>query len=284
MHSFNSRHTALAAACLATTAVAFAPSLASAQVDPDEGDIGLRVVDGKIDTTLVAEDGGGFDGPAQRAFAAFLGTREENSNDADIYSPPPPGSSGTESFVTNTPGFDSLPGTFAGGSSVGLDVTSPTLLSDNVVRYDVVSNTLVPTDVQVQAFFSQPARLARTTDPDGSTPLFLPVFAGSEDEQETGRFHRHYNYALFEGDPDPSTGDLSQPTTNGVYVLEADLVSTDSSVGRSDPFFLVFGYNTPGSDSVAAINYLNATFVPEPTGLAALGLGGLALLRRRRVR
>ena len=260
-----------------------APAFASAQAAPDEGDIGLRLRNGRLDTTLVGEDDpNGFAGPTVRTFAAFLGTRETNTGNPSIYSPPPGGQSGTETFVTNTPGFDSLPGTFATGTSVGLDITSPTLLPSNVVRYDPATNSLVPTAVNVQAFFSQPAALGRTTDPAGSDPLYLPVFSGQSDEQEGGRYHRHYNYALFEGGPDPTTGDLMPPSAPGVYVLEADLASTQAGVGRSDPFFLVFGFQTPGEDSVAAINYLNANVVPEPASLGLIGLGGLALLRRAR--
>ena len=262
------------AALIAPAALALLPAAASAQLDA--GDVGLTVESGRIVTNLIPEDGG--DASPRRVFVGELGVFEDEGDGA-IFPPPVAGGVPT----TNTPGFDSEAGTFAVGQSVGLDVLSNALLDRPVVRYDPAADALAATGVDVQVSFTN-SNITRTngeTTATGSAGvLFLPVFSGGGGEQDAGRFHRHYNFALFDG-IDGGTGALLAPA-DGVYVLEADLDYTGTDIASSDPFLFVFGVNAPDADVREAVDFLNANVVPEPTGLAAVAVGAVALLRRRR--
>lgn len=265
-------------------ALAGLPAVGLAQLDA--GDVGLAIDNGKIVTGLIAEEEGGDGGDTipdrRRVFIGEVGVFEDEGDDI-VFSPRPGNDAGAPS--TNTPGFDSNPGTFAVGQSLGLDILSNDLIDSPVVRYDVGSDSLVSTTVDVQASFTS-ARITRTT---GNTPqdttegpsgvILLPVF--DEDEGDgSGRWHRHYNFSLFDG-IDGTSGDLIA-AGDGVYVLEADIDYTGTEFADTDPFFFVFGVGRPDLEVQAAVDFLNANVVPEPTGLAAIALGSLTLLRRRR--
>ncbi|MEM8874751.1 MAG: PEP-CTERM sorting domain-containing protein [Planctomycetota bacterium] len=251
----------------------------------EEGDIGLRLNSaGQIETTLTAEGSGDFTGPTERVFVSELETEGLGEFDP-VFSPLPPGVSVP---TGNTPGFDSPDNTFAIGSEVGLDIFTPSVLSDNFVGYDPIADafTTVPDGTGVQFFFSSPSALARTTEPVASTDLLLPVFDGSSPSDETGpgRWHRHYVISIF-GGIDDTSGDLLAPA-GGVYVLEFDVITTDPSVLDSEPTFVVFGVGEEGidfedADLDAAVALVEAT-IPEPASLGLLGLAGLGLMRRRK--
>ena len=262
---------------IAVTAAALlaVPSLASA--DGDAGDIAVRIAGGQIETSFVADadmSGSDFDGPVSRVFVADFG-EFEGGDDGDIFAPPPGGFSGEEDFITNLPGFDSAPGTFDPGALVGLDVvTGGTFFGDNLVRYDPPSDSVVSTGADLQINFGNDLR--RTDGSFGSDPLYLPAFSGGE--QDAGRWHRHYPFAVYDGLG--ADGDLTAPGA-GVYILEAELATLQPGVGSSDPLFIVFGVNSPEADVDAAVDFVTAA-IPEPTGLSLLGVAGLALVRRRR--
>ena len=253
-----------------------APSLAFAG---DEGDIGLRIVDGAIQTTVVGDDNGTgneFDGPTERVFIADFGEFEDG--DPDIFADPFPGTSETDDFVTNIPGFDSQPLTFLPGANVGIDIqTDSPLFGDNLTRFD--GTDAIATGVELQASFGNMFR--RTNGPDGS-PLFLPAFTGSTDpdsEQDAGRWHRHYSFALF-GGVDNTNGNLVAPG-DGVYLLEFEIATEQPGIDTSDSGFIVFGVGSTEAEVDEAVEFLEAT-IPEPTSAAVLAIGGLVMLRRRR--
>ncbi|MEL7239263.1 MAG: hypothetical protein AAGK78_10405, partial [Planctomycetota bacterium] len=244
------------------TLAAAAPALAS-----EGGDVGVRIVNGQIDTISIEEGGTDFSGPTQRVFVADFGEFEDG--DEAIFSPPPPGLSDTDSFVTNLPGFDTLPDTFTPGVNVGLDVNlDSTFFGSNVVEYDPATDTVGSTSVDVQISFG--SALSRTDGSFGTDPLSLPTFSGGGGEFDSGRWHRHYVYAVYDG-LDTSTGDLIPPA-NGVYILEAVLSTEDAGIADSDSIFLVFGVGASESDVEAAEDFLLAT-IPEPASLALLGVG-----------
>ena len=257
-------------------ALAALPGLAAAQVAGDTGDVGLRITGGRIQTTLVGDGDNAFGGPQRRVFAADFG-EFETGDDPDIYSGAPQGG-GIGSFITNLPGFDSAPGTFAPGANVGLDVvTGDLLFGDNLVRYDPATDSAVSTPAELQINFG--GDLRRTDGSFGGGPLYLAAFNGGTGEEQNGRWHRHLPFAVY-GGVDNTTGDLTAPA-DGTYILQAELATLQPGVGTSQPLFVVLGVNTSQDEVAAAVNFVNAS-VPEPSSLALLGVGGLALLRRRR--
>ncbi|MEO0477358.1 MAG: PEP-CTERM sorting domain-containing protein, partial [Planctomycetota bacterium] len=242
------------------------------------GDIGLRLENNKIVTTVVGDGVDPFGDAEERVFEAVLDDFESGA-DADIFSPPPTGLTGTENFVTNLPGFDTSAGLFSTGSTVGIDITTPTLLSESLMRFD--GSGLVSTAVDLQASFDTSFTRTDGTN-SGSAILSLPVFSSGLGEQDAGRWHRHYVWALYEG-LDGNSGDLLAPS-NGVYVLELDVVTDESGIDASDPLFIVFGVGVPESQTDAALEYVENNVVPEPTSALALlaGAGLIAVRRRRR--
>jgi len=91
----------------------------------------------------------------------------------------------------------------------------------------------------------------------------------------TGKLHKHIDFFMLD-----SVG-VSDNIADGLYVLPLEL--TQTGLNSSDPFFIVFA--TEGiEESVheAGADWVAANLVPEPTSFALLGLGGIALLARRR--
>jgi hypothetical protein len=81
-------------------------------------------------------------------------------------------------------------------------------------------------------------------------------------------FDEHYDFYL----NDPETG---------VYLLALDLSSSDSGIGAARTTYLVFNNGEDEMVHDAAIAYVEDVIVPAPASLAVLGLGALAMRRRR---
>lgn len=88
----------------------------------------------------------------------------------------------------------------------------------------------------------------------------------------SGFLHKHITFNL-------SNTDASTPD-GGFYLWSLTL-----SVGQlsSDPAYFVHGFGEHNEIAhEAAVDFIQSTVVPEPSSLALLSLGGLALMRRRR--
>ena len=81
-------------------------------------------------------------------------------------------------------------------------------------------------------------------------------------------FDEHYDFYL--NDPEP-----------GVYLLALDLWSDDRSILGAATTYLVFDYDAAPGEHDRAIAYVEDVIIPAPASLAVLGLGALALRRRR---
>lgn len=81
-------------------------------------------------------------------------------------------------------------------------------------------------------------------------------------------FDEHYDFFL--NDPEP-----------GVYLLALDLFSSDPSIRGARTTYLVFDYDAAPGQHDAAIHYVEDVIIPSPGSLALLGLGTLAIRRRR---
>ena len=96
-----------------------------------------------------------------------------------------------------------------------------------------------------------------------------------------GTVHRHFVSSLYANDLAsnvPGEIDFLAPP-EGVYAFSLELTLTqDQTTYVSDPFWIVFNNGLNEELHEAAM----AALVPEPASLSLLGIGVLALLRRRR--
>ncbi|MFI4914952.1 MAG: hypothetical protein ACIAS6_00420 [Phycisphaerales bacterium JB060] len=153
------------------------------------------------------------------------------------------------SIFADEPGLFPAPGEFP-DSDLGFDFASP------VRRWN--GSTF---ESATQTYTLEFGPLSATSPATGSAPGFgIGVGPAGFDE--------HYDFYL--NDPEP-----------GVYLLALDLWSSDAGIGDALTTYLVFDYDTAPGAHDAAIHYVEDVIVPAPASLAVLGLGALALRRRR---
>lgn len=147
------------------------------------------------------------------------------------------------------PGLFSEAGVFP-DSDLNFDFASP------VQRWDGSTFVSAP-----QTYTLEFGPLSATSPSVGSAPGFgIAVGPAGFDE--------HYDFYL----NDPETG---------VFLLALDLSSSDSSIGGALTTYFVFNNGEDEMVHDAAIDYVQDVIIPAPGSLALLGLGALAMRRRR---
>lgn len=213
----------------------------------EEGDVFLSIENGRIVTGLFQEPIGGPEviTPGVRVFKGELGIDVPNFADE--------------------PGFKSEPGTFALGTEVGFRITRA-LRQWNGSSFDQLANLTMG-----MSFGGSLQATSPIFDPLSSidAPSFsIPVEPYSADPQ-LGDWHRHPGFTL------------NAPATDGVYLMELELFSTDPSVQASDFIWIVWGQNADEAALDAALEHAESV-IPAPSAALVLVLGGGLALRRRR--
>jgi len=75
--------------------------------------------------------------------------------------------------------------------------------------------------------------------------------------------------------------ELSASTLTGIYMFPAELQSSSGSIANSLPFWVVYNYGDTEEAHGAAMNYVQANYVPEPAFMSVLGAVAMLTLRRR---
>ena len=141
------------------------------------------------------------------------------------------------------PGFDSQPGKFPSGSSIGFSIV------DSLRKWDGSNFDTIPDETLSIGFGTSLGLITSPETPQIVTGFDLNV-AGD------GSWHRHYDFVL------------NSPASAGVYLLSLQLDSSDAAIAPTDPFYIVFNQNDSESNHAAAIAFVESSLVvPEPGSL-----------------
>ena len=111
-----------------------------------------------------------------------------------------------------------------------------------------------------------------TTTPTSGLGGSLDVTSSS------GVLHRHIGFALRGNDK--LLYDYAPVPSDGIYLLALSL--SQPTLTPSDPVYFLFGRGVSDAALTSAAQFVQTTYVPEPASFAAIGLGMMALLKRRR--
>jgi hypothetical protein len=173
-------------------------------------------------------------------------------------------------YVSEAPGFDSLPGLLEEGEQIGFSVLQ------SLLYWDGEELTAPGSGVGLSLFVGSNSRVVNQAS--GSLAGFTLGGGGlDEDENYVGNFHKHFDFVLSEGAPVGAYGVL----------LELTPINT-SRFAASDPFLLVFNRGLGDAAFESGVDAMvQVTAVPEPSSIALAGLGvaglaGAAVRRRMR--
>jgi hypothetical protein len=173
-------------------------------------------------------------------------------------------------YVSEAPGFDSLPGLLTPTEQIGFNVLQ------SLLYWDGEELAAPGSGVGLSLLFGSNSRVV--TQASGSQAGFSLGGGGlDEDENYVGDFHKHFDFVLSSGAPVGAYGVLLQLTP----------IDTSRFVA-SDPFLLVFNRGLGHEEFEAGVDAMvQVTAVPEPSSVALAGLGvaglaGAALRRRMR--
>ncbi len=139
--------------------------------------------------------------------------------------------------TTDEPGFDCEPFTFPAFT------TNTFRIRDSLRRWNNSDfGALSPSQLDI-AFSTLSVQTPQTP---GTVDGFALSVASN------GTWHRHFDYTLL------------SPATNGVYLLQLSMASSDPSIQESDPFWIVFGQNVDTSILTAAYTWARDTLPGTP--------------------
>ena len=244
----------------ASACAACAPTLVRAQ----HADVSPRVSNGRI-VTDAFDDAAGAVTPGGRVFAYDFG-----EDPLDPYFAADPG---FNAFAgSGLPAGGQLRFDVVGAASLGL----PANLSYWNGAGTEVSLTAAPAGEALRL------NLGAQNVTVGSGTTGLAGFAIGTAAAD-GSLHRHLNSFLLGPDGNAEAGDGVVPAA-GVYVVPIELTSSDAAVADSAPLFLVFNNGLSEAAHDRAVEYVEASLVPEPAALGLIGWGASALLSGRRRR
>lgn len=190
-----------------TAATSLCLSISSAWAQPHDDEIILTVTNDAIQTNT-------SEGP-ERLFVSHLGEVFPN--------------------FTDTPGFDSAPGTFDAGSRIGFNLQGP------LRKWDGASFVHATTTEQMEIAFSS---LIRITPSTATQVEGFTLAVGSN-----GQWHRHLEFTLL------------PPASDGLYLLELDLFSTLPNLLPSTSFWILFNQNAAPEQEIAAEAWVRTTLI-----------------------
>ena len=177
-------------------------------------------------------------------------------------------------YVSEAPGFDSLPELLTPTEQIGFNVLQ------SLLYWDGDALTAPGSGVTLSLLFGtgSPRSSRDVTQASGSLTGFSLGGGGlDEEENYVGNFHKHFDFELSSGAPVGAYGVLLELTPAG-----------SSTFTKSDPFLIVFNRGLADPAFEAGVDAMvEVTAVPEPSSVALAGLGvaglaGAALRRRMR--
>lgn len=178
---------------------------------------------------------------------------------------------------TNDPGINNEAGTYVLESGSTISLTGTDLPLGSVLSFTILSDLQYWNGAGFEAVpdaESLTITYGSTREAGAGTGVLSPLPVKTFTSSST--IHLHLEAELL-----GNGGTFTDPLA-GIYMFQARLDSSDASVASSLPIWIVYNFGMDEDDHEAAIDYVNANLVPEPASLMLLGLGGVALLRRRR--
>jgi hypothetical protein len=155
---------------------------------------------------------------------------------------------------SDEPGIQGIDGTFAAGERFGISIRRA-VRAWNGTDFTTVSTSRFQLDFGPQSMAS-----ALTDDVVSG----IELAADSE-----GGIHDHPTFTLL----DPASG---------IYLLELSVSSMSGTYGETLPFWVVFNNGESEEAHEASIEWVENNLVPTPGAMTLLGVGLLAMGRRRR--
>jgi hypothetical protein len=222
--------------------------------------IQIDVENGQIVTRRLFPDGRyePADTPIQRVYAMPMAQRALGDANDGWYAQP------NAAFPLSGPGIATWQGGFATGSVVSLTFADGLKIWDGAGFVD-------PGAGQVDVYRGA-ARTAGAISSDAGpfNAFSFTAIANSDDE------HKSAFLRLLGDGVSPNTA-----SDDGVYLVSLRLTTNQAGVAASEPYYLVLNKNGSPAMEAAAVEYVNANIVPEPS-VMIVALGGLLAPRRRR--